>query len=377
MRTLTAQLRDELLRQPSDTDRCRRAQLATMLRMTAQLRMRGGATNVVAVTGSAATARFLVRELACLHGVRATATLSGRREYEVRVTDRAAALAVAAGLTDRNGRETVGLAAALVGGSLSEIGAAWRGAVIAAGELRHRPTGALAVSCPTAEVGFALARLARRLGAAASVRETRRPGGDGFTVTVTEETGARELLARMGAGETAAWFNAERAHRRTDSNLVRANASRTAAAAGEMCVRVEKALALVADTALPPLVQAGKLRLEHPGASLAELGRRADPPVSKDTMTGRLRRLLEAADKAAAEAADVDGTETQTVSFHAPSRAGGELPAQVPVVVMVDSADGTDAPVPIYPNRSPSTSSVTASAAAAVGAGAAAEALAT
>jgi DNA-binding protein WhiA len=47
------------------------------------------------------------------------------------------------------------------------------------------------------------------------------------------------------------------------------------------------------------LLMAGRLRLEHGQASLEELGQRADPPMTKDAVAGRIRRLLAMADKRA------------------------------------------------------------------------------
>ncbi|PMD04025.1 DNA-binding protein WhiA, partial [Brevibacterium paucivorans] len=46
---------------------------------------------------------------------------------------------------------------------------------------------------------------------------------------------------------------------------------------------------------------AGKLRLKHKQASLEELGQLADPPMTKDAIAGRVRRLLATADKKAEE----------------------------------------------------------------------------
>jgi DNA-binding protein WhiA len=46
---------------------------------------------------------------------------------------------------------------------------------------------------------------------------------------------------------------------------------------------------------------AGLLRLEHKQASLEELGQLADPPMTKDAVAGRIRRLLAMADKRAVE----------------------------------------------------------------------------
>ena len=53
---------------------------------------------------------------------------------------------------------------------------------------------------------------------------------------------------------------------------------------------------------------AGELRLQHKQASLEELGQLADPPMTKDAVAGRIRRLLAMADKQAEELG-VEGTE--------------------------------------------------------------------
>jgi DNA-binding transcriptional regulator WhiA len=49
------------------------------------------------------------------------------------------------------------------------------------------------------------------------------------------------------------------------------------------------------------LREAGELRLAHKQASLEELGQLADPPLTKDAVAGRIRRLLATADKKAKE----------------------------------------------------------------------------
>ena len=53
---------------------------------------------------------------------------------------------------------------------------------------------------------------------------------------------------------------------------------------------------------------AGLLRLEHKQASLEELGQLHDPPLTKDAIAGRIRRLLATADRRAAELS-IPGTE--------------------------------------------------------------------
>jgi len=62
---------------------------------------------------------------------------------------------------------------------------------------------------------------------------------------------------------------------------------------------VQRALEILGDEAPEHLVMAGRLRVEHKQASLEELGQIADPPLTKDAIAGRIRRLLAMADKKA------------------------------------------------------------------------------
>jgi DNA-binding protein WhiA len=64
---------------------------------------------------------------------------------------------------------------------------------------------------------------------------------------------------------------------------------------------VERALELLGEDIPDHLLYAGNLRLEHRDASLDELGHHADPPLTKDAVAGRIRRLLAMADKKAEE----------------------------------------------------------------------------
>lgn len=296
-RTLTAEVNDELIRVPNRHDGCRRTQLATMLRMSAEMRMRGGLTLAVEVA-SAATARYLRREIAELYGISAAATVLGRGRYEVRVAQGAAELAIETGLIDSRGNEALGLPIAVVGGTLSEVAAAWRGAFLMAGSLNGPGRdAALTVSCPSPETAHALVSLARRLGVLALVRESR----ERDHVLVRDADSIVTLLLKMGLNEAVLEWQ-RRGVRQQNTNLSCANATRTAEAATETCTKVERAMALLGDSAPENLAETGKLRLAHRNASLEELGRYANPPMTKDSVAGRLRRLLEMADKVAAEA---------------------------------------------------------------------------
>jgi len=64
---------------------------------------------------------------------------------------------------------------------------------------------------------------------------------------------------------------------------------------------VARALEILGDDVPQHLREAGRLRAEHTQASLEELGQLAEPPMTKDAVAGRIRRLLQTADKRAAD----------------------------------------------------------------------------
>lgn len=83
------------------------------------------------------------------------------------------------------------------------------------------------------------------------------------------------------------------------ANFDDANLRRSARAAVAAAARVERALDILGDGVPDHLAAAGKLRVEHRQASLEELGRLADPVMTKDAVAGRIRRLLSMADRKA------------------------------------------------------------------------------
>lgn len=78
-----------------------------------------------------------------------------------------------------------------------------------------------------------------------------------------------------------------------------ANEGRAARAAANACWQVRQALDVLGDSVPPHLAAAAQLRLSHPGLALPQIASLADEPLSKDTLAGRLRRLIEAAERKA------------------------------------------------------------------------------
>jgi hypothetical protein len=115
------------------------------------------------------------------------------------------------------------------------------------------------------------------------------------------------LLTRLGAHESVLAWEERRMRREVRATANRlanfddANLRRSARAAVAAGARVARALEILGPDAPDHLLLAGRLRLEHKQASLEELGALADPPMTKDAVAGRIRRLLALADKRAAD----------------------------------------------------------------------------
>ena len=140
---------------------------------------------------------------------------------------------------------------------------------------------------------------ARRLGVTAKTRRV----CDAERVVVLDAAAIIALLTRLGAPCSALAWQHHRIHRqaRTTTDqpaaFVDANHHRATQAATEVTARVQRAFEVLGQDIPEHLLLAGRLRLDHPQASLDELGRLADPPMTKGTIAGRIRRLLALADK--------------------------------------------------------------------------------
>ncbi|WP_072801888.1 DNA-binding protein WhiA [Rhodococcoides yunnanense] len=307
---MTAEVKDELSRLAITQVSCRRAEVSALLRFAGGLHIVAGRVVVEAEVDLGSIARRLRREIFDLYGyssdvhVLSAGGLRKSSRYVVRVAKDGEALARQTGLLDMRGRPVRGLPAQVVGGTVGDAEAAWRGAFLAHGSLTEPGrSSALEISCPGPEAALALVGAARRLGVAAKAREVR--GTDRVVVRDGEAIGA--LLTRMGAQDTRLVWEERRMRREVRATANRlanfddANLRRSARAAVAAAARVERALKILGDDVPDHLAAAGSLRVQHRQASLEELGQLADPPMTKDAVAGRIRRLLSMADRKARE----------------------------------------------------------------------------
>jgi hypothetical protein len=290
-------LRGVLRRTPTLDECCRWAELATFIQLRGTLgRLRSGsaARGPLEVTldlpNPDAFARACrVANLRALDGTR-------YRHGGMGLTFRPADVVLRrAGVLNPAGRPVRGLPAQLVHGTLCDAAAAWRAALLVAGSVRQPASRrrALAVACPNPVVALAFVGLARRLGATAHTSEDK---GQQYTLVTGPGNLGAVLTATGGSEAMTAWSDAypdvpsTRARCRSFEN---ANIDRAQHTATAMANEIAAAFAEHGPDRFPlQLRAAAALRLANPELSLTELGERADPPLSKDTMSGRLRRFL-------------------------------------------------------------------------------------
>ncbi len=307
---MTPTVKDELSRVTITKTCCRRSEVASLLRFAGGLHIVAGRVVVEAELDTGSVARRLRRDIGEVYGhatdvhVLASGGLRKGSRYVVRVARDGEGLARQTGLLDLRGRPVRGLPPQVVSGGLCDAEAAWRGAFLAHGSLTEPGrSSSLEITCPGPEAALALVGAARRLGIGAKAREVR--GVDRVVIRDGDAIGA--LLTRLGAHESVLAWEERRMRREVRATANRlanfddANLRRSARAAVAAGARVRRALEILAEEAPDHLLTAGQLRLEHRQASLEDLGQLADPPLTKDAVAGRIRRLLALADKRASD----------------------------------------------------------------------------
>jgi cell division protein WhiA len=307
---LTAQVKDELARLSVEKTPLRKAEVAATLRFAGGLHIISGRIVIEAELDTGAAARRLRSFVLEVFGhtsdvvVVSSGGLRKSTRYVVRIVRDGESLARQTGLLDNRGRPVRGLPPQVVSAGVGEAEAAWRGAFLAHGSLTEPGrSAALEVTCPGPEAALALVGAARRLGIGAKAREVR--GVDRVVIRDGDAIGA--MLTRLGAHDAVLVWEERRMRREVRgtanrlANFDDANLRRSARAAVAAGARVQRAFEILGEELPPHLREAGLLRLEHKQASLEELGQLADPPLTKDAVAGRIRRLLATADKRASE----------------------------------------------------------------------------
>lgn len=307
--SITTDAKDELSRVHIDNTNARKAEVTALLRYTEALRIVDNHLIVAAELDLASTARRLKANIEELYGCHVSARVlpAGATRpaagYLIYVGKDAEQLARRTGLLDRRGAPVRGMPPHIVSGTIADAESVWRGAFQARGSLvDNGRTTALEVHCPGPEAALALVGAARKLGVHAKMRVIQ----ERDRVTIRDND-ISELLSRMGAHHTRPIWDAHITRRSARASIAgdqlanfnEANRRRASLAAAEAVARVQRALEILGPSAPPLLADAGQLRIAHPDVSLDKLAQLAEPPISKDTVAGRIRRLIRLADRTA------------------------------------------------------------------------------
>jgi len=320
---MTAAIHDELSKLPLTTACCRRAETITLLRFAGAVHQKPGRCSIEIDLDTTLVAHRLGIAIRALYGyptqlqVLPTSGYPAATRHRLQVTAPAdaAALVRRTGLADPRGRLIHGLPAPIVAGGVCDAAAIWRGAFLVAGSLTepHRFP-ALDITCPSLEAAMALTGSARRLGITTKTKHIR--GVD--LVTVREPAAITALLTHIGAPDTAATWARDRTHRRDHTPGPRvpgfddANHTRATHAAAAAAARAERALLILGDQVPENLTAVAALRITHREVSLDALGQMMNPPMTKDAVAGRIRRLLALADRHARHTGIPDTTTALT-----------------------------------------------------------------
>jgi len=319
---MTATVADELSRLPHTKACCRRAEMIALLRFAGAVHQEAGRIRIAVDLDTPLVSRRLGAAIRALYGyptqvqvLHATGHPAARYRLRMATNADAAALARRTGLLDPRHRPIRGLPAPVVAGGVCDAAAIWRGAFLVAGSLSqpHRSP-ALQVVCPSLEAAMALVGAARRLGITAKTKHL----PDIERVIVREPAAITALLTTMGGPDTAAAWADRRTYRPehtpTDrpSSFDDANHTRAAHAAAAAAARVQRALLILGDQVPENLTAVAALRITRREVSLEALGRMMDPPMTKDAVAGRIRRLLALADRHARHTGIPDTTAALT-----------------------------------------------------------------
>ncbi|MBB2954846.1 hypothetical protein FHX77_000226 [Bifidobacterium commune] len=304
---LLNEVKSELASIETDLSPAKMAQAATMMRFGGGLRPVDNKAVIRAQFDSLEATEWLRKIVSQFFQREAKVTRISRQtpngivqRYDFLVDRGATALALQTGLLDRRMHIVKGLPSDIIDGNIAQIKAAWRGAFLARGMISDPGKASyLEIICPSHETVIALQAAAHRLGITAQARMVR----SSERITLRDSDSIERMLMLMGAPRSAREWTGKRTDGEARgkanrlANFDDANMRRSAKAAAEATQKVRQAFEILGDDIPENLKAAGDLRLEHTDASLEELGRLADPPITKDAIAGRIRRLLQLAAK--------------------------------------------------------------------------------
>ena len=300
--SFTSDVKEELAHVPPECSHCERATLAALVRIEGTLLVSGpGAYRMEVATDVPGVARLVTRLLHALYHRKTELTmrrsvLHKTPNFLIEVPDQprlAAALADLGVLSPEGGLE-LGIAPGIVAKQCCAA-AYLRGAFLGSGFLSNpRSDFHFEIIVETEELAAGLVALMADKGINARVMQRR----SSYMVYLKSGTAILEFLAFAGAHRAALVMEEERVVKSVRNDVNRlinaevANQMKASNAAVDQIVAIRTVVERYGMANIPPALQDFiRLRLQHPDASMKELGELCDPPLSKSAINHRVRRL--------------------------------------------------------------------------------------
>ncbi len=300
--SFTSEVKDELARVAPECSHCERATLAALVRIEGTLLVNGpGRYSMEIATDVSNVARSVIRLLHSLYDL--TTELTMRRSvlhktpnYLIDIpyqTNLEQALQDLGVLSTDEGLE-MGINPTLVAKQCCAA-AYLRGAFLGSGFISNPKSDFhFEITVETEQLAQGLVHLMEEKGIGARIMQRR----NSYIVYLKSGDAILEFLAFTGAHHAALVMEEERVvksirndvNRRINAEL--ANQQKASNAAAEQLFAIRDVLECYGMENLSPALQDFiRLRVENPDVSLADLGKRADPPLTKSAVYHRVRRI--------------------------------------------------------------------------------------
>ena len=307
--SFTSDVKEELAHVPPECSHCERATLAALVRIEGTLFVSGpGSYRMEVATDVPGVARLVTRLLHGLYDLKTELTmrrsvLHKTPNFLIEVPDqpRLAAALVDLGVLSAEGGLVLGIEPGIVAKQCCAA-AYLRGAFLGSGFLSHpRSDFHFEIIVETEELANGLVELMADKGINARIMQRR----SSYMVYLKSGNAILEFLAYAGAHHAAVVMEEERVVKSVRNDVNRlinaevANQMKASNTAVDQIVTIRTVVERYGMVNIPPALQDFiRLRLQHPDASMKELGALCDPPLSKSAINHRVRRLEQMAREA-------------------------------------------------------------------------------
>jgi hypothetical protein len=306
--SFTVEVKDELARVEGSCSHCDKATLAALVRIEGTLFVSGsGRYRVEIATDSASVGRLVIKLIHSIYDLKTELTvrrsvLHKTPNYLIEIPPQAglASALLDMGVINSEGGLEMGIDPKLVSKPCC-AGAYLRGAFLGSGFISNPKSDFhFEIIVETESLANGLVELMGKKGIVAKIMHRR----SSYMVYLKSGNSILEFLAFTGAHRCACELEEERVVKSVRNDVNRqinaelANQQKATKAAVEQLYVIRDVLKKYPFDTLPPALKDYiRLRVQHPDASLKELGKFADPPLSKSAINHRVRRLEELSKK--------------------------------------------------------------------------------